>query len=121
MNKTVKIISTILLAVLLITTVSQAVLATDYAGIIDTVDQSGKGPSDDIEGIKGVAGRVVKAIRNIAAIVAVVIISILGIKYMIGSTQERADYKKSFIPLIVGVIVVVAAAQIATMIFSIAG
>lgn len=120
MNKTVKIISTILLAVLLITTVSQAVLATNYSGIINEVDKNGQGPSSDVDGIKQVAGRIVKAIRNIAAIVAVVIISILGIKYMIGSTQERADYKKSFIPLIVGVIVVVAAAQIATMIFSVA-
>ena len=120
MNKTVKIISTILLAVLLITTVSQAVLATNYAGIINSVDQQGQGDSEDVNGIKEVAGRIIKAIRNIAAIVAVVIVSILGIKYMIGSTQERADYKKSFIPLIVGVIVVVAAAQIATMIFSVA-
>ena len=53
--------------------------------------------------------------------VAVVIISILGIKYMMGSTEERAEYKKSFIPLIVGIIVVVAAASIATAMFSIAG
>lgn len=120
MNKTVKIISTILLAVLLITTVSQAVLATNYSEIINEVDKNGQGASSDVKGIKEVAGRIVKAIRNIAAIVAVVIVSILGIKYMIGSTQERADYKKSFIPLIVGVIVVVAAAQIATMIFSVA-
>ena len=36
---------------------------------------------------------------------------------MIGSTEERAEYKKSFMPLIIGIIVVVAAAQIATMIF----
>lgn len=129
MNKTVKIISTLLLAVLLITTASQTVLATDnnvtgdfgdYKNIIESVNQNAKGDSSDVSGIKGVASRVVKAIRNIAAIIAVVIISILGIKYMIGSTQERADYKKSFIPLIVGIIVVVAAAQIATMIFSVA-
>ena len=58
------------------------------------------------------------AIRNIAIIAAVLIISILGVKYMIGSVEEKASYKKAFMPLIVGSILVVSAAQIATMLFS---
>ena len=121
MNKTVKIIATLLLAVMLVATLSQVVLATNYSSIIKDVDEKGKGTSDDVSGFKEIAGRVIKAIRNVAAIAAVVIVSILGIKYMIGSTEERADYKKSFIPLIVGIVVVVGAAQIATMLFSVSG
>ena len=42
----------------------------------------------------------------------------LGIKYMLGSVEEKAEYKKSFMPLIVGVVVVTLALQIAAMIFS---
>lgn len=38
---------------------------------------------------------------------------------MLGSVEEKAEYKKSFIPLIVGAIVVVAATSIASLIFSI--
>ena len=48
------------------------------------------------------------------------LIAILGLKYMLGSVEEKADYKKSFVPLIVGAIVVMGATQIATMIFSLA-
>lgn len=118
MNKTVKIISTLLIAVLLVATMSQACLATDtYKNIINTVDNKGQGVSNNIDGVQNVAGNVIKLIRNVAAIAAVLIISILGIKYMIGSTEERAEYKKSFIPLIVGIIVVVAAASIASLLF----
>lgn len=117
MNKTVKIISALLIAILLVATISNVCLATDYTGIIDDVDEKGEGVSDNIDGLKDVAGNVVKLIRNVAAIAAVVIISILGIKYMMGSTEERADYKKSFIPLIVGIVVVVAAASIASLLF----
>lgn len=62
--------------------------------------------------------KIVRVFRNLSAIAAVVIISILGLKYMIGSTAERAEYKKSFIPLIVGIVVVVGAAQLATLFFS---
>ena len=39
---------------------------------------------------------------------------------MIGSTEERADYKKSFIPLIIGIVVVLSASTLAGWIFSIA-
>lgn len=117
MNKTVKIISTLLIAVLLVATLSQVCLASDYKNLIDNVDSQGKGTANNINGISNVAGNVIKLIRNVAAIAAVVIISILGIKYMMGSTEERADYKKSFIPLIVGIVVVVAAASIASLLF----
>lgn len=44
----------------------------------------------------------------------------LGVKYMLGSVEEKAEYKKSFVPLIVGAVVVMAATQIATMLFSLA-
>lgn len=120
MNKGVKIISTLLIAVMLVITMSQVALATDtYTNLISNIDNDAKGVSNEINGVATVAGKVVKLIRSVAAIAAVVIISILGIKYMMGSTEERADYKKSFIPLIVGVVVVLAAASIASLIFSV--
>ena len=99
---------------------SQVCLATNYQNIISGVDSSASSANVDTSKINTTAGKVIKLIRNVAAIAAVVILSILGIKYMIGSTEERAEYKKSFIPLIVGVIVVVSAASIASLLFSIA-
>lgn len=118
MNRTIKIISTLLIAALLVVTLSQVCLAGDiYGTIINDIDVKGQGAADNMDGVKNVAGNVVKLIRNVAAIAAVVIISILGIKYMMGSTEERAEYKKTFIPLIVGIVVVVAAASIASLLF----
>ena len=117
MNKTIKIISTLLIAILLVASLSQVCLAT-YDTLIKDVDTAGKGEAENIGGFKEVAGKIVRLIRNVGAIASVVIISILGIKYMIGSTEERAEYKKSFIPLIVGIVVLLAAASIASLIFS---
>lgn len=117
MKKSVKIISALLVAIMLIITIAPYALAADSSSIISKIDTEGKKPVSDAEGVIKIAGNVVAWIRTLAAIAAVVIISILGIKYMIGSTEERAEYKKSFMPLIIGIVVVVAAAQIATMIF----
>lgn len=118
MKKSVKIISALLVAIMLIITIAPYALATsDASTIISTIDKDGQKTAQGSDGVIKIAGNVVSWIRTLAAIAAVVIISILGIKYMIGSTEERAEYKKSFMPLIIGIVVVVAAAQIATMIF----
>ena len=45
---------------------------------------------------------------------------VLGVKYMLGSVEEKAEYKKSFVPLIVGIVLVVAATAIASFIFNMA-
>ncbi len=59
-------------------------------------------------------------IRNIAIIASVIILMVLGVKYMLGSVEEKAEYKKSFIPLIIGIILVVSATTIASFIFGMA-
>ena len=112
MSKTIKIISALLIAVLLIGAMSQVSLAT-YTEIIGEVDEKGQGKAEGMGDLTSRVGNIVKALRNIGAI--------LGIKYMIGSTEERAKYKDSFIPLIVGIVVLVAAASIASALFSVAG
>lgn len=121
MNKTIKVISALLIALLLIATLSQVSLATNYKEMISDVNQKADSSDIDTSEITGKIGDIIRVIRNIAAVGSVLILSILGIKYMIGSTEERAEYKKSFMPLIIGVIVVVGASWIASAIFSVAG
>lgn len=112
MKKTVKIMSTLLMIAMIIT-MSTSCFATRVGGV-----DFPAGTPGDTSTIANKAANIVATIRNIAAIVAVVIIAILGIKYMLGSVEEKAEYKKSFMPLIIGIVVVVLAAQIAAMIFS---
>lgn len=114
MNKTMKIISVLAIALVLVAVLSQTILATDYSGTISGLE--GGNPATTNE-ITGKARDLLATIRNISAIIAVFVIVFLGIKYMMGSVEEKAGYKKSFIPLIVGAILVVAATTIATFLF----
>ena len=114
MKKSVKIISIMLLLVTLCT-----ISSTCFAGTVGGVTIP-TGTAADTSTLAQKAANIVATLRNIAAIAAVVIIAILGIKYMLGSVEEKAEYKKSFMPLIIGVVVVVLALQIANMIFGIA-
>ena len=45
---------------------------------------------------------VLTVITNIGMVLAVLMSAILGIKYMLGSVEEKADYKKDMIPYLVG-------------------
>ena len=66
-------------------------------------------------------GENIMGVINVAGVViAVIILMILGIKYMRGSAEEKADYKKTMIPYLVGAILIFAASTIANVIYQFA-
>ena len=122
MKKTMKILTVLLLAIVLITFTTNVFAAeeatTSTTGKINPGDLSATfGSSGDLQ---NKAANIMGMIRNVAAIAAVIIIMVLGVKYMLGSVEEKAEYKKSFMPLIIGIVLVVAASAIAAFIFNMA-
>ncbi len=116
MKKTVKIFAIILLVMTLIAFSTNVFAASGQI----TPDSLNATYGSDDGGLSAKAGQIMGMIRNVAVIAAVIILMILGVKYMLGSVEEKADYKKSFIPLIIGIVLVVSATAIATFIFNMA-
>lgn len=113
MKKTAKIITILLIAMMLVAfTTSVFAAELTPSGLTPTY-----GDSSDFATR---AGKIMGMIRNVAVVASVIVIMILGVKYILGSVEEKAEYKKSFMPLIVGIILVVAATSIATFIFNMA-
>lgn len=114
MNKTVKamkILSVVLMLMLMFTIVMGTVSNADSASIVDELTSGGG--SADTTGIQGVGTNIVSIITTIGIIVAVVVLLILGIKYMMGSASEKAEYKKTMIPYLVGAVLIFGASAIA--------
>ena len=63
-------------------------------------------------------GVIIKALRNLSIVLTVLVITVLGIKYMIGSVQEKADYKKNYINIIIGVVLISMITTIVNIIFT---
>jgi len=74
-------------------------------------------PSDTADATR-LVGSILGTIQWIAIVAAVIIITILGIKYMFGSLEEKAQYKKSMLPLVIGIAVVVLATTITNIMFN---
>ena len=61
---------------------------------------------------------VIGIIQAIGAVVSVVALILIGFKYMMGSVEEKAEYKKTMIPYIIGAIML---GSIVTIVGIIAG
>ena len=116
MKKTVKILTVLLVIITLAACFSNVFAATGTA--LDPSSLTATYGSDTQ--LQNKAGQIMGMIRNIAVIAAVIVIMVLGVKYILGSVEEKAEYKKSFMPLIIGIILVVAATAIASFIFNMA-
>lgn len=60
-------------------------------------------------------------IFNIGIVVSVGVLMMLGIKYITGTLEERASYKKSMVPWIIGVVLLDASVGIIHLIYSAIG
>lgn len=64
------------------------------------------------------AGVVLGAIRNISAAVSVIALMVIGFRYILGSVEEKANYKQTMIPYIIGCIMAVAGTTLVTFIYN---
>ncbi len=92
--------------------------ATDPSTVLSGLNGQATGVSTT--GLTNLGNSIVTVIRVVGIVVAVVILLILGIKYMMGSAEEKADYKKSMIPYIIGAILIFAATAIVGVIYDMA-
>lgn len=75
-------------------------------------------PNDlsNVDAIVEKGGTIIEVIRVIGIIVTVISLMLLGIKYMTGSVEEKADYKKTMIPYLIGVAIFFSLSTILTTI-----
>ena len=116
MNKTIKIIFILLLTIILIISLNESCFA--IASAIRRYSDGSVYSLDDLGGAKAVGQRILAAVRNIAVIVAIIAISIIGIQYMLGSAEQKANYKKALIPLVIGAVLVAGASEITGVLFT---
>ena len=113
MNKCYKI--TIVLVMILIVISSFYMVNAD--GL--TPDKfTGDSTSNGAKEVATFGGEIIGIVRFFGTWASVAVLIILGIKYMMGSLEEKAEYKKSMLPYIIGAVFVFAAANIVSVIYA---
>ncbi len=133
-TKKMKVIQIIMMIIALIMTLGTVVFArydddianrdsklssTIVPGKIATNNfKPGELTGDDYDEAFNMASTIVGALTTVGIVVAVVGIIILGLKYMMGSVEQKADYKKTMIPYLVGCILIFSISTIVSIIYN---
>lgn len=113
-KKLEKILSAVLMVVMMITIASNFV----YADTMNPADLIGNSTFTGSGDIVNMGQSVIGLVQLVGTILSVVILVVIGIKYMMGSTEEKAEYKKTLIPYIVGAIVIFAASWLSGIVYN---
>lgn len=111
MKKLSKFIS-IMLSILLIISFASNVFAAPNPGNYTGND------SYDTSAIGKIGNQIIQIISTIGSIASVIVLVVIGIKYMMGSAEEKAEYKKTLMPYAIGAALVFAASAIAGVIYA---
>ena len=115
MKKSIKVISTLLLAIMLVTSIAGTVLAVDPNTVLNGLNGNGNVQTNDLT---KVGNNIVTIIQVVGIVIAVIVLLVIGIKYMMGSASEIAEYKKTMIPYIVGAVLIFAGTSLVRVIYS---
>ena len=107
-KKVLAILIIFILVILLVGNTVQAFSVNDLTGT-----------ESDAQEIKTVGNKVIQVISVVGSILSVIVIIVLGIKYMVGSVEERAEHKKTMIPYIIGAVLLFAASSVVGIIANI--
>lgn len=110
-NKITKMITVVLIAMMVIATITPVFAATDPS------KYTGASSGASTEKIDSLGQDIVKIVSTIGSVISVIVLIVLGIKYMMGSAEEKAEYKKTLMPYVIGAGMVFAASAIAGVIY----
>lgn len=116
-----KCLIVILVAMFLVVAFSGRVLASGDENVESLI--SGMGNINQVETGDGMGSRiryvlnaVIKLIQIVGSGIAIIMVIMLGMKYMLASPGEKADYKKIAVPILIGCVLLFAASNIAGII-----
>ena len=116
MKKSIKVISTLLLTIMLVASIAGTVLAVDPNTVLNGLNGNGNVQTNDLT---KVGNNIVTIIQVVGIVIAVIVLLVIGIKYMMGSASEKAEYKKTMIPYLVGAILIFGASAITKVVVGI--
>ena len=123
MTKTKKIVGIMLVTLMLILTMTTVSRANDATTGLDPAGMASNltGTQSDAQGdVLNIGNQIIGIITTVGVVVAVVILLVLGIKYMMGSASEKAEYKKTMIPYLVGAVLIFGASAITKVVVQLA-
>lgn len=92
----------------------------EFSDVLDDVNGYNPGNIDGAGAnkIKNKTSIILSNISTIGIVISVIILAVLGIKYIFGSIEEKAEYKKDMIPYLIGVVLLLSITTVVKILIS---
>ena len=114
-----------ILVMLIIQLLTTTVYATGKGGgtknqdLLENLEDFRPSQITNEDAIMNKAGVILGAINLVGTIVSVITIMIIGFKYMLGSAEDKASYKKTMIPWLIGAVLVFTVSALPNILYNI--
>lgn len=121
MQKICRILLIIMVILTIFSFIGNNVYATTLKNPVDSPDEykPEENKQEDNTKFIGIGNSILGAIRALGTAISVITLMTLGIRYMLASTQDKALYKETFIPYIIGAFMLFAIPNIIGVIYDI--
>lgn len=109
-KKIVKIVSIVLMAIMMV-----SIAVTSFA--LTPGEMKGNTGAQGTTEITNVGNSIIGILQVVGIVLSVIVLIVIGIKYMMGSAEEKAEYKKTLMPYVVGAALIFAASAFAQVIY----
>ncbi len=107
--KKLKIFFVIALILMLIISITNITYASEWISDPRENPESfspGSGGAAGATKVQDIGNRIIGIFQLIGTLASVIVLIVIGIKYMAGSIEERAEYKKTMMPYVIGALLV---------------
>ena len=116
-KKLMKVLSILLISIIMISTMSPMAFAVDDPKKPSDFTGTTNNMTNAVSGITSLGNNIVGVLRTVGIVLSVIVLIVIGIKYMMGSPEEKSEYKKSMMPYIIGAALIFAASVFADVIY----
>jgi len=119
-KKSIKLLSIVFTIAIVLMTLTVPAFATETPTEITpgSFEPDVNSATSGVSELQSAGNKIIGIIQVVGMLTAVIILMVLGIKYMMGSAEEKASYKKTMMPYLVGAVLLFAASGLAEIVYN---
>ena len=115
-TKNSNIIKVLIIACLFVMLIENICMARESA-LLGNLDEYGEVKQNSNIVFMEKVGNFIGIIQVASSVISVICLIVLGIKYMMGSVEQKAEYKKTLLPYILGAVMVLGLGNLLNIIY----
>lgn len=89
--------------------------------VISSINPMDYRPSDltteNAGGLTTIGGKILGMVNTVGVVISVIVLTLIGIKYMIGSVDEKAQYKQTMVPYVIGAVLLMSGTTVVNVLY----